>query len=224
MRFKCKKVRQNLYRIPIAWRSTHSGHFGRGCLNERALCVDNVGFFYYAAKGEPNHHDFYYRYFLMCRQFGHIIIEAESFHEALTKFYKEWYGATVGGDDEESKAVWITRTGGYGDPILQLPKCSMTCWECDDNWDGIRLVCGGVKCHQDCIYDQGGDCCGSHPECGMSNDDFDCDDCPATKDIYPSPIMKKTYSNPNPPYPLVEIDVVNGLIFQCVVSPVGEYL
>jgi hypothetical protein len=190
----------------------------------KPLECDNVGFLYYPSVGEEDHPKEWYRRFLMCRQYGYITVEAESFTEAILNFYKEYPGASVGGPLEEQKAVWIVRSGGYGDPILKLPKCALTCWECDDDWIGYRIVCGRIKCHQDCIYDQGGEECHGHPQCGMDYGDFDCEGCPASQELYPDPIEKKTYRNPNPVYNLEEITSVNGLPFRCVTSPVEEYV
>jgi hypothetical protein len=222
MRVKCKKVRHNLYRIPIAWRSTGYGRDSVYTDEMRVLEIDNVGFFHYSPKGEPERTESFYRSILMSRQYGFIVIEAESFHEAIAHFYENWKGSNVGGGTEEQKAIWITRglDDGYGEPIMQLPKCSMTCWETGDDWQPQRLVCGGGKCSSYCINPMPNDECQEClPSCGMHSGDFDCEGCPATQNIY----LEKTYQNPNPQYPLQEIEVYNGLSFRCVVSKIVDY-
>ena len=84
----------------------------------KCLSIDEVGMFvYYEDEKELEIESLRRR--LTFRRKTRCLVEAESPEEAVGKFYSEWEGARIGGEDPESKALWINAE----EPILEFPDC-----------------------------------------------------------------------------------------------------
>ncbi len=88
--------------------------------------VDEVGLFVYH-DGKQELTPKLIRKYLTCKQKTSCLIFAESIEDAINIFYEEWDGATVGGEHENSKAIWIDRVDEDGTPsyrtIIEYPRC-----------------------------------------------------------------------------------------------------
>ena len=105
-----------LYEIPVLQRFTKIGK-----LNSRYAClhIDEVGLFVYHDNGQRIKHNFVRRHIILQRK-TQCIIEGDSPEKAIQRFFSDWEGSKIGGESEESKALWINRA----EPILELPNCS----------------------------------------------------------------------------------------------------
>ncbi|MDD5454180.1 MAG: hypothetical protein PHW62_01590 [Candidatus Ratteibacteria bacterium] len=115
----------NHYLIPIYERFIHMSSFGSqvACLN-----IDDVGVFIYHDAGQALTTDFIRRH-LTGRQKKACVVEAETIVLAIRKFYDEWEGAKIGGENEHAKALWIDRVDDQGkltnSVIEELPPCAI---------------------------------------------------------------------------------------------------
>lgn len=86
----------------------------------KCLEIDGVGIFvHYNKKKEINVH--FIRSHVAFRELSYCIVEADNFEKAVKTFYNEWEAAKIGGENEESKALWIARDCH----ILELPSCKL---------------------------------------------------------------------------------------------------
>jgi hypothetical protein len=106
-----------LYQIPLFERFLGTSLFGRA----KCLSVDNVGLFVYYEGDKSKLRKRYIRSCLIGRKSTACIVEAPNIVEAIKTFYNEWWGASIGGETEESKALWINRQ----ESILELPFCEL---------------------------------------------------------------------------------------------------
>ncbi len=109
-----------LYEIPCLMRFTK---LDPQTLHSKITClhIDEVGLFVYYDKEEqldPN----YIKRHLIGRKRTICVVEADNIEKAIEKFFNEYQGSMIGGE-EEAKALWIDRE----EPILELPHCELMC-------------------------------------------------------------------------------------------------
>jgi len=86
----------------------------------KCLKIDEVGVFVsYRREEELDIH--FIKNHAAIRYSGYCVIEADNFEKAVKTFYNEWEAAKIGGENEESKALWIARNCH----ILELPPCEL---------------------------------------------------------------------------------------------------
>jgi len=86
----------------------------------KCLKIDEVGVFVsYRREEELDIHSI--RCHVAIRYPGYCVVEAYNFEEAIKAFYNTWEAAKIGGENEESKALWIARNCH----ILELPPCKL---------------------------------------------------------------------------------------------------
>lgn len=127
------------------------------------LHVDEVGLFVYYDKKEQLDHA-YIRRHLVGKGKVSCFIEADDVGGAIKKFFSEYQESSVGGKEEEAKALWINRE----EPILELPPCQLI----HKNKEG-QFICG---------EEQGKDGNGVFGMCTLEHYDAP-DDCPVV-DFY----------------------------------------
>lgn len=110
------------YLLPLYERFIDMSHFGR----QTCLHIDEVGVFIRHDNDQQLTTDFIRRH-LVGRRRTFCLVEAETVGLAIRKFYDEWDGANIGGDNEHAKALWIDRVDDQGRPtstiIEELPPC-----------------------------------------------------------------------------------------------------
>ena len=120
-----------LYEIPCLMRYVK---LDPQTMHSRVVClhIDNVGLFVYYDK-EEQLDPAYIRRHLIGRTDVRCLIEADNVEEAIKKFFNEYKGLLIGGEEEEARALWINREK----EILELPFCA----QMHKNKKG-RFICG----------------------------------------------------------------------------------
>jgi hypothetical protein len=111
---------KNLYLIPLIERFIDASKPPSS--GDKLVCINVNGigtFIYYREDADLN--IVRILRILVGRRDTQCLVEADTPQEAIEKFYNEWEGAKIGGNDPESKALWISdRT-----EILQYPSCEL---------------------------------------------------------------------------------------------------
>lgn len=164
------------YQLPLYERFIEMTYFGGFCTCKH---VDEVGVFIYHEKGkkllvsEIRKH-------LVGRRRTSCVVEAESMTAAIEKFYAEWEGAKIGGENEMAKALWIDRVDSRGKPsyntLEELPECSRI----HLNRNG-GITCG-IPIHDLPNHpekdDDSWNNSGEHGMCGLEGYDYPEENCP----------------------------------------------
>lgn len=191
---------KNNYLLPIYERFIDTINFGG---HQTCLHIDEVGVFIRHDGTQVLTTD-YIRHFLVGRRRTFCVVEAETVGLAIRKFYDEWDGANIGGENEHAKALWIDRVDDQGRPtqkaIEELPPCAMI----HRNKEG-SITCGrpihDIQDHEE-KDDESINMNGEFGMCGLEGYDYPEEDCPMND-----------YSDINDTLPIRTV-TVNGMVFR----------
>ncbi len=167
---------KNYYLLPIYERFIDMTNFGG---HQTCLHIDEVGVFIRHDGTQALTTDFI-RHYLVGRRRTFCVVEAENVWLAIRKFYDEWDGANIGGENEHAKALWIDRVTDDGKPshkiIEELPPCAFR----HRNKEG-SITCGrpihDIPDHEE-KDDEHYNLNGEFGMCGVEGFDYPEEDCP----------------------------------------------
>lgn len=119
------ETEEKFYRVPLKERSTELGaailnHRLHGCTTITTKIGKTGIFVGYDEEGQIFDENFIKRHLIGIGD-THAIVPARSVKDAVETFYHEWYGANVGGESYESRALYIN----VSEPIIEFPSCSL---------------------------------------------------------------------------------------------------
>jgi len=133
-------MKKKLYRVPLKQRSTELGsailwHKFHDCIVTNTKLGKTGIFIGYDEKQQISDQNFINKHL-----FGlgdtHAIVSAYSIEDAIETFYREWYGANIGGESYESRALYIN----VSEPILEFPPCDLIHQDKNE-----RYECGEIQ-------------------------------------------------------------------------------
>lgn len=135
----------SLFKVPLLQRII--GRTGGFYKKEVCMELDGVGFFLHIEEEGQQYDKDWIRRHLVLRDRTYTLVEAEDLQGAIRRIINEWDGCKVGGESEESKALWINRK----EPIKELPPCE-SYWLLEDRAEVMcgkpskDPYCGGAGC------------------------------------------------------------------------------
>lgn len=150
-----------IYKIPLYERFTELEN--SFCGRQQCLHIDKVGLFVSYPTGRedlltPEN----IRRYLIGRRRTWCLVEADSPEKAVETFYKEWEGASIGGETRESKALWIADEE-HDEPISEYPYCGLLHknkrdeFVCGDEEDCGGCILEGYDSWEGCVIRAYGD-------------------------------------------------------------------
>lgn len=108
-----------LFQIPLFSRFTWVGKGRSLCDKKKYMCIDDLGFLVHYTDEKDLTLEVLRKH-RFAREETRVFIEAKDLTEAIEIFFRDFEGATTGGDENpEQKAIWINTEK----PFLELPHC-----------------------------------------------------------------------------------------------------